>query len=338
MQGSAEREGARAGARPRCGLGLSLGLWLAAGWAVLAGVPARAEVTLLLEEPIGLLARFSATGHATLLVSALCSDDHRRMRWCRPGETGSVLGRYHRVNGYDWFATEPEGYLYGADSAEDVTAGASAEQVSELRDRYAAEHVEEFPKGLRPTLWQEMVGVAYRRQIVVIRLRTTPEQDARLLAWLNASRNRSHFNLFYNNCADFVRQVLNVVYPGAVHRSVLYDAGITTPKQLADSMRRYARRHPEVGFEVRLLPQVPGELPRSVRTYGVTESFVKRTPWALPLVVLNPLEFGGVIASGVLDPRWNVNRAAKTASVWMGPSETAAERATVTGTASKPAD
>ena len=52
--------------------------------------------------------------------------------------------------------------------------------------------------------------------------------------------------------------------------------------------------------------------------YGVTQSFVKRTWFCLPVAVLNPLEFGLVIGSGVLDPRWNVERAAKHAPQWLG--------------------
>ena len=114
-----------------------------------------------------------------------------------------------------------------------------------------------------------------------------------------------------------------------MNRNLLFDAGFTTPKQLASAMRGYARRHPEVGFEVAVLPQVPGTMPRSMKMYGVTESFVKRTWFCLPVAVLNPLEFGLVIGSGVLDPRWNVNFAAKTAPVvqfrWMRAATPAAD-------------
>ncbi len=285
--------------------------WL--GWASGAAQPARADVTLLLQEPIDLLGHFSATGHATVLVSELCSDDHLHMRRCGPGETGSVLGRYHHIRGYDWLAIEPTAYLFAVDSAAKVPASVTEDEVDRLRTRYVADHMNGFGSDMRGTLWPEVLGASYRRRIVTVRMRTTEEQDARLMRWLNESRNRSEFNFFFNNCADFTRKVLDVLFPGAVHRNLLFDAGFTTPKQLASGMRGYARRHPEVGFEVAVLPQVPGTMPRSMKMYGVTESFVKRTWFCLPVAVLNPLEFGLVIGSGVLDPRWNVNRAAKTA-------------------------
>ena len=280
---------------------------------LLAGVPARADVTLLLQEPIDLLGHFSATGHATVLVSGLCSDDHLHMRRCRPGETGSVLGRYHHINGYDWLAMEPTAYLFAVDAPDKVPASVTEEDVDALRAGYVADHMNGFGSDMRQTLWPEMLGASYRRRIIAIRLRTTDEQDARLMQWLNESRNKSEFNFFFNNCADFSRKVLDVLFPGAVHRNLLFDAELTTPKQLASAMRGYARRHPEVGFEVAVLPQVPGTMPRSTKMYGVTESFVKRTWFCLPVAVLDPLEFGLVIGSGVFDPRWNVNRAAKTA-------------------------
>lgn len=284
--------------------------------------PARADVTLLLQEPIDLLGRFSATGHATVLVDGLCSDDHVHMRRCHAGETGSVLGRYHHIHGYDWLAVKPEAYLFAVDSAGQIPGRVTEADVDGLRTRYVAEHMDGFGSDMRQTLWPEMLGASYRRRIVAVRLHTTDEQDARLMHWLNESRNKSEFNFFFNNCADFSRKVLDVLFPGAVHRDLLFDAGMTTPKQLANGMRRYAKRHPEVGFAVVVLPQVEGTMPRSSNLYGVTESFVKRTWFCLPVAALDPLEFGMVIGSGLLDPRWNVNRAAKVSPRLAMPEQT----------------
>ncbi len=267
-----------------------------------------------MQESIDLLGRFSGTGHVTILVDTLCSDDHLHMRPCQAGEPGSVLGRYHHINGYDWLAVKPEPYLFAVDTPQEIPSRVTEADVDRLRAAYVAAHMNGFGSDMRSTLWPEMLGASYRRRIITIRLHTTPEQDARLMRWLNASRNRSEFNFFFNNCADFSREVLDVLFPGAVHRNLLFDAGMTTPKQLASSMHRYAKQHPEVGFELAVLPQVPGTLPRSKPVYGVTESFVKRTWFCLPVAMLNPLEFGLVIGSGVLDPRWNVERAARQAT------------------------
>ncbi len=128
--------------------------------------------------------------------------------------------------------------------------------------------------------------------------------------------NRSRFNFMYANCADFTRNALNVLFPGMVHRNILFDAGFTTPKELAAAAHRYAGMHPELGFRVEILPQVPGGLARSAPMRGVTESFVKRTPFLMGLAVLNPMPIGGVIASGLLDHRYNAFNHTKTAPVF----------------------
>ena len=76
------------------------------------------------------------------------------------------------------------------------------------------------------------MGVAYERRIYAFRFETTESQEDALIVWLNTEANRSHFNLFYRNCADFTGTILNRFFPNAFRRSVLPDAGITTPKQI----------------------------------------------------------------------------------------------------------
>jgi hypothetical protein len=49
-----------------------------------------------------------------------------------------------------------------------------------------------------------MLGAAYERRIYAFRFDTTPEQDDALIARMNAGPNRSHFQLFFSNCADFL--------------------------------------------------------------------------------------------------------------------------------------
>jgi hypothetical protein len=141
--------------------------------------------------------------------------------------------------------------------------------------------------------------------MICIRVHTTEEQDLRLMKWLNRRRNRTQFNFFFSNCSDFVRQMLDVVFPGAIHRNLFFDAGMTTPKQLASGLHRYAARHPELELETFELPQVPGNIPRSGHLYGVTESFVKSKSYLLPLAILQPIGIGGVAALGVADHRYS---------------------------------
>jgi hypothetical protein len=295
----------------------------------LSGITARADVVLLLEDPINFLGHVSSTGHAALLVDDLCSDDHLHMRLCRPREDGSVISRYKGINGYDWLAMPPGPYLFAVDSPDEVPATASIEEVAHLRAQYRANHPGAFassnfepgsfePGSFEPGSfepgnfekdppeygWVQLLGAAYRRRMICIRVHTTREQDLRLMNWLNRRSNRTQFNFFFSNCADFTRQMLNVLFPGSIHRNLFFDLGMTTPKQLQSSLHHYAKRHPELEFAVYELPQIPGNIPRSGHLYGVTESFAKSKPYLLPVAVLDPIGIGSVAALGIADHRY----------------------------------
>jgi hypothetical protein len=270
---------------------------------LLPGIRARADVVLFIEDPINFLGHVSSTGHAALLVEGLCSDDHIHMRLCKPGEDGSVISRYKGINGYDWLAMPPGPYLFAVDSADDVPATASIAEVDSLRMDYRATHAGSFADDPPEYGWVQLLGASYRRKMIGIRVHTTEEQDMRLMKWLNRRRNRTQFNFFFSNCSDFVRQMLDVLFPGAIHRNLFFDVGMTTPKQLASGLHRYAARHPELELETFELPQVPGDIPRSGHLYGVTESFVKSKSYLLPLAILEPVGIGGVAALGMTDHR-----------------------------------
>jgi len=259
---------------------------------------------LLLEDPINFLGHVTSTGHAALITEGLCSDDHTHMRLCQPGESGSVVSRYKGINGYDWLAMSPGPYMFAVDSADDVPATASIVQVDRLRADYRANHGASFAEDPPEYGWVQLLGASYRRRIICIHVRTTREQDLRLMNWLNRRSNRTHFNFFFNNCSDFTRQMLDVLFPGAVHRNLFFDLGMTTPKQLKASLHHYAKRHPELEFEVYELPQVPGNIPRSGHLYGVTESFAKSKPYILPVAILDPIGIGSVAALGIADHRY----------------------------------
>jgi hypothetical protein len=140
--------------------------------------------------------------------------------------------------------------------------------------------------------------------MIFLQVHTTEEQDLRLMRWLNGRSNRRRFNFFFSNCSDFARQMLDVLFPGSIHRNFFFDAGMTTPKQLESGLHHYAKRHPELEFEVYELPQIPGEIPRSGHLCGVTESFVKSKPYLLPLAILEPVGIGSVAAAGIADHRY----------------------------------
>ena len=264
---------------------------------------ARASVTLLLEEPYGTFGGMNPTGHAAIYLSRVCAASPVSVRRCREGEHGVVVSRYHRVGGYDWIAIPLIPYLYAVDNPADVPRSVLKEEVPTLRDSYRRAKLEaivpdaeggETPKGD----WIQLVGSAYDRTIYTFGIETTQEQDDALIRKLNSRSNKTHFNLFFFNCADFARKTLDSYYPHAIHRSLINDAGIMTPKQAARSLVSYTRHHKDLQFSILIIPQVPGTVPRSTAVRGVLESLVKSKRYAVPLVtvaVLHPY-FGGSLA------------------------------------------
>jgi len=275
------------------------------------GVRVHADVTLFIEAPINFLGHVSSTGHAALLIDSLCSDDHIHIRWCNQRENGTVVSRYKGIDGYDWVAMPPGPYLFAVDSSDEIPETTGIAEVNLLRAEYRTNHPGSFEHDPPDNGWIQLLGASYRRRIICIHLRTTTAQDERLMQWLNRRPNQTHFNFFFSNCADFARQMLDVLFPRAVHRDLLFDIGMTTPKQLESSLHHYAMEHPELRFEARELPQVPGNIPRSGHLYGVTESFVKSKPYLLPAAVLDPIGIGSVAALGIADHRYVVKTPAR---------------------------
>jgi hypothetical protein len=283
---------------------LLLGLTLGCSWQV------RASVTLLLAEPYGKFGSMNPTGHAAIYLSRLCAESPTMLRRCLPGEMGVVISRYHRIGGYDWLAVPLLPYLYAVDQVSDIPATADAASIAQLRDHYRRKHWRELvpdgPLGEVPAgNWTQLAGAAYDRKIYAFEIETSEEQDEWLMADLNGTPNRSRFNLFFRNCADFARSVLNFYYPRAVRRSLVADFGFTTPKQVAKALVRYGKRNPDLDFRAFVIPQLPGELERSRKVHGVMESLVKSKKYAVPLTILQPWAVGGMAVAYLARGRFN---------------------------------
>jgi hypothetical protein len=262
---------------------------------------AGASATLLLEEPYGAMGFFTATGHAAVYLSGVCADTPLVLRRCFPGEMGVVLSRYDGVGGYDWVAIPLIPYLYAVERPEDVPLFADAKMALFLRDRYRRKYLEDIApdakNGETPGgNWYQLVGSSYDRTIYGFEIQTTPEQDEALIRKYNASLNASHFHLVSNNCADFAKGVINFYYPKSLHRSLIADIGITTPKQISKMLTKFSDRHPELQFSRLIIAQVPGSMPRSSNVHGVVESFFKSKKYIVPSAVVSPI-FAGCVAA-----------------------------------------
>lgn len=277
-------------------------LWIGIG-------AARADVALLMEEPYGTFGAFNPTGHAAVYLDHVCAESPTRLRRCRSGEAGVVISRYHKIGNLDWIAIPLVPYLYAVERQEDVPPTVDKGLEMRLRDTYRRQHLLEIAPNLTEDRliphgdWIQLVGASYDRTIYGFQLETASVDDERLIARFNDKRNVSHFNLFFHNCADFSRVLINGYYPHAVRRNFIADLGMTTPKGDAKSLTKYAKRHPQLAFSTFVIPQIPGTLPRSKSVDGVAEALVKSKKYVALLAIFGPELTTGLAVSYLVDGR-----------------------------------
>jgi len=269
----------------------------------------QAQAALLIEQPYGFFGTVNPTGHNAIYFERICAETPVKLRRCEPGELGAVLSRYQGISGYDWVAIPLVPYLYSVENISAVPALVDPLSVKRMRDRYHEAHLlrlgVHLPQGnLIRGGWKQLVGAAYERRIYAFRFETTEEQDDALIARLNDNPNRSHFDLIFNNCADFARKLLNSYFPGKFPRTIFPDAGMTTPKHIAYTLARYAHKHPEAQLTVFEIPQIPGYRRLSHANKSVAESLTT-TLYAVPIALVNPYLAGGLFVDYFVRGRYH---------------------------------
>ena len=267
-------------------------------------------VALLLDEPFGMTGRFVPSGHAAVYLTRVCAASPTRLRRCEAAEAGVVLTSYPKIAGYDWLAIPPVPYLYAVDSPQEIPQFADAQSVAALKDAYLRAHLltiapsdaeGRVPKGE----WVQLIGSAYERTIYGFQIATSQEQDDAFIEQFNQRRNKGHFNALFHNCADLARTVLNFYYPRAVHRNILADAGVMTPKQVSKSLVSYCRHHPDVPCSSFAIPQVPGSIHRGEPARGLLEALLKSKKYVIPLAILSPTVTGSMAVVYLTEGRFN---------------------------------
>ncbi len=287
---------------------------LSAIW-LLAAPLARADAALLLEEPYGHLGAFTSTGHVAVYLTRVCADSPTVLRRCAEGEPGVVISRYNKIAGRDWLAIPLIPYLYAVEDSDEIPLFANPKIVAFLRNQYRKRHLEaeaadqnngEPPEGN----WTQLIGAAYDRTIYGFEIETTTEQDDRFIEEYNSQVNRARFNFLVHNCADFARDVINSYYPKTLHRSLVADIGVTTPKQISKLLVKFSQHHPELRSSNFVVPQVPGTMPRSTPVHGIIESVLRAKKYLLPIAVLHPFVTGCLAAAYVGEGRFDPKRQA----------------------------
>ena len=247
----------------------------------LASSRAYADVGVVLNESLdSSVARVTGSGHTAVFFSRICPGDSPvKLRLCRPGEQGSVMSNYTTLGEnepFEWNIVPLSIYVYGVGDLRDRPLFGSPEIKRLLEESYRERFLSAYCFGPPCTTnggaeWRAMVGAGLSRSIYMFVVQTTVEQDQALIDEFNALPNKNHFNPITRNCANFTKDVVDRYFPGAAHRDIINDFGMTSPKAVARSFTHYALRHPEMQFRILHFAQVPGTIKRSTEVRNGTE-------------------------------------------------------------------
>ena len=288
------------------------------GLLLIAAVPrASADVGVVLNESLDeSMDRITGTGHMAVYFSNICAESPTRLRFCAPGEFGSVMSTYINIGedrSFEWNIVPLNIYLYGVEDPRNRPLFASFKIKQALEERYRENYLSGFCdtpscRTSGKAEWRQMVASTLIRGMYFFVVDTSLEQDRALIDEFNNAPNENHFNGATNNCADFARRIVNTYFPHAAGRDVLNDFGMTSPKAVARTFTHYAQRHPELHLRVMHFAQVPGTIKRSREVRAGTEQLFRSKKLLIPMAVFAYEALPVVAVSYVVTGRFNPNK------------------------------
>jgi hypothetical protein len=284
---------------------------------LLAGARVRADVGVVLNDSLDTsVARITGSGHSAVYFSRICPASPVRLRLCNPGENGSVMSNYTTLGedeSFEWNIVPLNVYVYGVENPANRPLFASPKIEGALEEAYREKVLADYCEGHScqtsgKAEWREMVGGESQRTFYILIVSTTVEEDQKLIDEFNSMQNVNHFNGVTRNCADFTKRVIDTYFPHAAHRDFINDFGMTSPKAVARSFSRYARRRPEMDYRVVHFAQLPGTIKRSSECRSGTEQLYHSKKLLLPMAFFAPHALAVVTGSYLLTGRFNVER------------------------------
>src|SRR4030095_4991522 len=245
---------------------------LVLSFALAPPTPSRADIGVIVLEPIGALGFFTRVGHAGTYFSNICQDGSPiRMRLCLPGESGGVVSKYAPLSeheDYDWAIVPFEEYLHGLASA-DLAPMIGTPKLQSAIERYDfgplfSSALKTAPGEWPDGQWKAALATRFDRNIYILSVETSAADDAVIIAAFNAAPNKSRFNFFYRNCSNQAKAIFALLLP-QVEKIGDRTSGIRmeTPKGLAKELVNQALENPELNLRVRRYAQIPGAFGRS---------------------------------------------------------------------------
>lgn len=234
----------------------------------------RADMALLVEDPAGYKGFWSDSGHLAIWISNACVGSEGAVTPCSGGN-GVVLSSTSYWAAQGWATIPAQLYLEGAPGEQETAAWSET-----LSQTYPAIPI---------NYGRKYIGRLNHRGSYVLRIHTTPEQDARVLERIQQGGSLFRYAVFSSNCSDFARQVLGLYFPKSFQRHLVPDFGISTPHGVANHFWILSRQAPGLQLRVYYIPRHnrAGHL-HAGRTKGVCEAAVTDVKYALPLIFYQP--------------------------------------------------
>ena len=273
-----------------------------------------AGVGVVLNESLDTSAEWiTGSGHTAVYFSRICPASPVKLRLCRPGENGSIMSNYINLGEnqrFEWNIAPLDEYLYGVQNPENRPLFGSPRLKALLERRYRVKFLSKYCSAKSCVMsdkaeWREMVAATMSRSMYIFYVDTSVQQDLRLIAEFNALPNKNHFDGMTNNCADFVKGILDTYFPHSAHRDVVDDFGMTSPKAVARSFTDYALRHRELQFCVLHFSQLPGTIKRSSEPRNGTEQLFRSKKLLIPMAIFATHELPVVTAAYIVHGRFN---------------------------------
>ncbi len=269
--------------------------------AIFPALPARADIGVALADPTPAgVSRFTHSGHSLVYLSGVCPASPVRARLCEPGEQGSIVTMYpdfYEKQPYSWNIVPLSIYLDGSSTLGDRLLYASPTVKEALEQHARAGYLHPVCEDACPELlhayWRDLEAATIRRDVFIYAVHSTREQDQAAVDWLNGHPNVNQYRTITDNCSDFTRHFINSILPHAVHRDVLNDLAMMSPKAAAHSFADFARKRPELGLYSVHFAQQPGATPRADVARSGTEDGFHMKKYLVPFALIGDHEIAG---------------------------------------------
>jgi hypothetical protein len=253
---------------------------------------AHADISVLIFDNEGAADRIINTGHSAYALWDICADTPTKLRLCTDTdkERGVVLNKLPKISDekYNWIATPITEFLYGT-SSKDAAPIIANKEISDAEDkkRYDDYYSQSIASSADKGRWVNSVGALYVRTVYEYRLPGFYDDEVAIMNGLNDAPNKSNYDIFLHNCADFSAAALKPLFNDENLSHSIDGFGLHSPKAIAMNLTKLALEHPDLKMVVIKHPQISGNYPRSTTIMAPSENLYKNPmiiPFFLPLM------------------------------------------------------